>query len=84
MEKFRITVASLPDREQLVAEILYEGIQWAEVSQETNELIIQFYSHPRKKYWEFSLEEALQALDLAKKNLSIWDPQEVIMDGPIF
>jgi hypothetical protein len=49
MEKFRVTVASLPDREQLVAEILYERVQWAEVSQETNGLRIQFYSHPKRK-----------------------------------
>ena len=34
MEKFRITVASLPDRECLVSEIMYDGIQWAEISQE--------------------------------------------------
>ena len=69
MEKFQITVASLPDREQLVAEIFYEGVQWVEISQETNEFIIQFYSHPMKKYWEFSFEEALKALELAKKRL---------------
>ena len=69
MEKFRITVASLPDREHLVAEILYEGIQWAEISQETGELIIQFYSHPRQKYWEFPIDEALKVLEQAKKKL---------------
>lgn len=70
MEKFRITIASLPDRERLVAEILYEGVQWAEISQETdNALIIQFYSHPRKKYWEFTYDEALQILEQAKKKL---------------
>lgn len=51
MEKLRITIASLPDREHLVAEILYEGIQWAEISQEKDdELIIQLYPHPREKY----------------------------------
>ena len=69
MEKFHITVASLPDREHLVAEILYEGIQWAEISQETGELIIQFYSHPRQKYWEFPIDEALKVLEQAKKKL---------------
>ncbi|MCI0382221.1 MAG: hypothetical protein L0207_04120 [Chlamydiae bacterium] len=69
MEKFRITIASLPDREHLVAEIIYEGVQWAEISQETDELVIQFYSHPRQKYWEFSFDEALEALEIAKKKL---------------
>ncbi len=69
MEKFRITIASLPDREHLVAEVLYDGIQWAEISQETDELMIQFYSHPDKEYWEFSCEEALGVLERAKMKL---------------
>lgn len=70
MEKFRITIASLPDRERLVAEILYEGIQWAEISQETDDgLIIQFYSHPQKKHWEFLYNEAVQILEQARNRL---------------
>ena len=70
MEKFGINIASLPDRERLVAEILYEGVQWAEISQETDdELNIQFYAHPRKKYWEFPFEEALKVLEEAKNKL---------------
>lgn len=70
MEKFRITIASLPDRERLVAEILYEGVQWAEISQEMDDqLIIQFYSHPRKKYWDFPFEEAKTILEEAKNKL---------------
>lgn len=70
MEKFRITIASLPDRERLVAEILYEGVQWAEISQETgDEVVIQFYPHPRKKYWEFSYNEAMEVLEKAKTKL---------------
>ena len=70
MEKFRITVASLPDREHLVSEIIYDGVQWAEISQETgDELTIQLYSHPREEYWEFPLDEALEALQQAKKRM---------------
>jgi hypothetical protein len=69
MEKFRITIASLPDRENLVAEILYDGVQWAEISQESDDLIVQFYSHPSKKYWEFSMNDALSALEIAKARL---------------
>lgn len=67
MKRFRITIASLPDRERLVAEILYQGIQWVEISQEKKELAIQFYPHPEKGYWEFNFEEALEALNQAKK-----------------
>ncbi len=55
MRKFDITIASLPDRENLVAEILYDGVQQAEISQETEALIIQLYPHPRQEYWKSSL-----------------------------
>ena len=43
MNKFEIEVASLPDRENLVSEIFYENVQFAEISQETGELRIQFF-----------------------------------------
>ena len=67
MEKFSIIIASLPDRENLVAEITYGNIQWAEISKEKEEVIVQFYPHPRKSHWEFSLNEALDVLEKAKK-----------------
>ena len=69
LKNFEITVVSLPHREELVAEIYYQNQQWVEISQETGELIIQFYPHPRQKYWEFPLEQALQALEQAKKKM---------------
>ncbi|MES2345428.1 MAG: hypothetical protein V4494_05790 [Chlamydiota bacterium] len=56
MEKFSITVASLPNRDQLVAEIFYEDVQWVEISQDTGELIIEFYPHPTQEYWQFPLD----------------------------
>ncbi len=90
MEKFRITVASLPDRERLVSEIIYDGVQWAEISQETGKLIVQFYTHPRQQYWEFSVDDAINALEQAKKKLlgkrsifidSVVDPTEINKQG---
>jgi hypothetical protein len=73
MEKFRINIASLPDRERLVAEIIYEGIQWVEISYENEDPIIQFYPHPTKGFWEFKLDDALEALEKAKKNCSSYE-----------
>jgi hypothetical protein len=67
MKQFYITVASLPDRENLVAEVFYDGVQWAEISQENTEVVIQFYPHPRQDHWEFPLEDAMEALITAKK-----------------
>ena len=69
MENFRITVNSLPDRENLVAEIYYKHYQVAEISQETNELIIQIYSYKDKDYWEFSLEKFQKVIEEAKQKL---------------
>lgn len=69
MNQFRITIASLPDREHLVAEILFQGIQWVEISNEHGELKVQFYPHPKHKYWEFTYEEAMKILELAKNKL---------------
>ena len=69
MEKFRITIGSFPDKEILVVDIIYENTQWAEIIQETDELIVQFHSHPRQKYWEFNLEDALEILEKAKQKL---------------
>ena len=69
MEKFCITVASLPDREHLVSEIMYEHRQWLEISEETEVFLVQFYWYPDQKYWEFSLDEALQIIEQAAQRL---------------
>lgn len=65
-DKFTITIASLPDRERLVAEVFYNNVQWAEISDETNQILIQFYSYPKQDHWEFFLDEALQVLKAAR------------------
>ncbi|QVL57773.1 MAG: hypothetical protein KFB93_01480 [Simkaniaceae bacterium] len=71
MSKFRITIASLQDREELVAEVIYDHCHWVEISAEKpNEFIIQFYPHPKKDHWEFSFDEAIEALQDAKNRLS--------------
>ncbi len=67
MKHFDISIASLPDRENLVAEISYKGYQWAELSNEHNKFMIEFYPHPEKGDWEFPLDEAFEALEKAKK-----------------
>lgn len=69
MEKFRINIASPPDREYLVAEIFYDNMYWAEISQETGELVVQFYEYPKQKYWEFSFDDAFEVLQQAKEHL---------------
>ena len=69
MGKFEILIASLPHRERLVAEIYYDNMYWIQISQEEEELVVQFYSHPTEKYWIFPLEEALKVLEEARNKL---------------
>ena len=68
-ENFVIKIGSVPHREELVAEIYYNYEQWVEISQEQEPLIIRFYSPLVGKCWEFSLDEALEVLEKAKKKL---------------
>jgi hypothetical protein len=67
INNFRIIIASLPDREKCVCEIYYNHVEWAEISQENEEIMIQFYSHPSQNYWEFPIDIALEILQKAKK-----------------
>ena len=69
MGKFEILIASLPNRERLVAEIYYDNMYWVQISQEEEELVVQFYSHPTEKYWTFPFEEALKVLEQARNKL---------------
>lgn len=69
MSKFRITVGSLPNKDNLVADIFYERLQVAEISKENNELIIQIYFYNDRDCWEFSLEEFQKIVEEAKQRL---------------
>jgi len=69
LNNFRITVVSLPDRENLVAEVFYDNEQWVEISQETDDLMIRFYEPPQGDHWIFSYREATAALETAKNKL---------------
>lgn len=64
--KFRIVIASLPHLENCVCEIYYDHVQWAEISQESVEIMIQFYAHPSMDCWEFPLDVALEVLNESK------------------
>ena len=48
MSKFKIELSSVPDRENLVAEIWYEKKMVAEVNKETEKFVIEFYLDEKK------------------------------------
>ena len=47
MSKFNIELSSVPDRENLVAEIWYENKMVAEVNKETEKFVIEFCLDPQ-------------------------------------
>ena len=65
----RVEIASPPDREKLVAPILLDGEQWAEVNQEKHRLQVEIYPRRDGKPWIFDLEEVVQALNEAQRRL---------------
>ena len=66
MSKFNIELSSVPDRENLVAEIWYEKKMVAEVNKETEKNVIEFCLDEKKS---FMLDELLEVLENAKRRI---------------
>jgi hypothetical protein len=66
MSKFKIEMSSVPDRENLVAEIWYNEIFVAEINQETEKLKIEFYLNEKIA---FDLDAFFEALEMAKRKI---------------
>ena len=66
MSKFYIELSSVPDRENLVAEIWYENKMVAEVNKETEKFVIEFCLDEKKS---FMLDEFLEVLENAKRRI---------------
>jgi len=53
----------------MVADISFSGIQWAEINQEREVLKVEFYPRPDGEPWRIDYQDALKALDEAKRRL---------------
>lgn len=60
---FVVEIASVPDREEVVVEIWYQGEHFAEVR--TQEVFKRLLIFPRSPPWDFELAELLAALNKA-------------------
>jgi FPC/CPF motif-containing protein YcgG len=70
MNRIRITVASSPHRDEVVAE-LWDGLNmWAELSHDDGDWCLTTFPHPQSVTWELPYEEVLSALEEARKRLS--------------
>lgn len=71
MKNFNVQLASVPDRENLVAEVFFGTDMVAELSNESSdEFRIEIYPARNGKEWTFDFEEFLKALQIAKMRLS--------------
>lgn len=67
--RISIDIASLPDREKLVAELFVGTEQFAELNTESGELLLEVYPRQDGEPWRLSYAELLEALSHAKQRL---------------
>lgn len=67
MSKFRIEITSVPDRENLVAEIWFSENLIAEINQEQDEFEIELYSNQKLT---LKFDDFVRTLEVAKKKLT--------------
>ena len=68
-------IASVSDRENLVAELLCEEEQWAELNQEGPTLEVELYPRSDSEPWRFDFDELVEALFRAR-SLLLGEPGE--------
>jgi hypothetical protein len=64
-----ITIASVPDRDKLVAELWYGKELWGEISQDTGELVLEIYPSSIHEFRQLKCEELIKAIQHAKDKL---------------
>jgi hypothetical protein len=69
MPEHRVSIASPPDRNKLVAMIDFGGEQWAELNQDSGQLQLEIYPRRDGEPWLFSLTDAVSAIQLARARL---------------
>lgn len=69
VDDFEFIIASPYDREKLICEIYYKGEFIAEISQETNELMLEIYSSEKTNCLSMPFIQFQKALEQAKNHL---------------
>jgi hypothetical protein len=65
----RVEVSSPPDREHLVANIMIEAAEFAEINQEEGALQVEIYPRQDGEPWRLSYSALTDAMNLAKERL---------------
>ena len=69
MSELDVEVSSPPDRKHLVADIVYNGVQVAEINQEKGDLQIEVYPTRTGEPWKFEYAAFLDAIRRAEQRL---------------
>lgn len=67
--QFSYQIADVPDREELVAELLFDDEQWGEISKENGEVLLELYPQRSGEPWRFPPEEVERLINLARRDL---------------
>ncbi|MCX6021648.1 MAG: hypothetical protein NTZ05_07935 [Chloroflexi bacterium] len=62
-------IASIPDREELVAELWTDDMMWGEISQECGEVVLELYEDEEGPPWRFPLKTVERLLRRARRDL---------------
>lgn len=69
MRKVEIVIASPPDRIFLVSEIFFDSEQFAEINQESGELVLEIYPRRDGRPWTIGYLEMITVLEEARFRL---------------
>lgn len=65
-----LIMASWPDKEHLVVELLHKGLLWGIITEEDEQPILELYPAPEGTHWEIPLADVLAVLEHTQKRLS--------------
>jgi hypothetical protein len=69
MNRLSISLSSPPDRKKLVADLICDNEQWAELNQEGESLSLEIYPRRSGEPWTMDFAEVLAQLNEGKRRL---------------
>jgi len=66
---FSYQIASVYDREELIAELLYDDEQWGEISKENGHVVLELYGREDGQPWRFPPKEVESLIYRARRDL---------------
>lgn len=67
--RLTVEIASVPDREGVVAELWAGGHQSAEIRHDGGAFVVQVFAPPHDSVWELSVEQIIDGLKRARERL---------------